>query len=109
MLMPPAPVWFSPSTLCVITASGIGRDCWVLTLVFIVASSFFVFSSFARLFKPTGGGLVEEPPRGERALSVEVVRPFLVVLTLIVTGCAMDARAQVVPVETGVSELESRL
>ena len=36
--------------------SGIGRGCWVLTLVFIVASSFFVFSSFARLFKPTGGG-----------------------------------------------------
>ena len=36
--------------------SGIGGGCWVLTLVFFVASSFFVFSSFARLFKPTGGG-----------------------------------------------------
>ena len=35
---------------------GIGGGCWVLTLVFFVASSFFVFSSFARLFKPTGGG-----------------------------------------------------
>ena len=34
-------------------------------------------------------GLVEEPPRVERALSVEVVRPFLVVLTLLVTGCAV--------------------
>ena len=36
--------------------SGIGGGCWVLTLVFLVASSFFVFSSSARLFRPTGGG-----------------------------------------------------
>ena len=28
-------------------------------------------------------------PCVQRALSVEVVRPFLVVLTLLVTGCAM--------------------
>ena len=35
---------------------GFGGGTWVLTLVFFVASSFFVFSSFARLFKPTGGG-----------------------------------------------------
>ena len=33
--------------------------------------------------------LVEEPPRVERALSVEVVRLFLVLLTLLVTGCAI--------------------
>ena len=36
--------------------SGIGGGCWVLTLAFIVDSSFFVFSSCARLFEPTGGG-----------------------------------------------------
>ena len=36
--------------------SGIGGGCWVHTLVLFVASSFFVFSFFARLFKPTGGG-----------------------------------------------------
>ena len=38
---------------------------------FFVASSFFVFSSSARTHRR---GLVEEPPRVERALSVEVVR-----------------------------------
>ena len=57
--------------------SGIGGGCWVLTLVFFVASFFFVFSSFARLFKPTGG----------RWKNLHV----------------WDARAQVVPVETRVA------
>ena len=70
--------------------SGIGRGCWVLTLVFIVASSFFVFSIFRSSVQTHRRGLVEEPPRVERALSVEVVRPFLVVLTLLVTGCAVE-------------------
>ena len=50
---------------------GIHGGNWVLTLVFFVASSFFVFSSSARTHRR---GLVEEPPRVERALSVEVVR-----------------------------------
>ena len=62
--------------------SGIGGGCWVLTLVFIVASSFFVFSSFDRLFKPTGGGWWKNL-HVQSGLSVEVVRlsyPFLLQL-----------------------------
>ena len=67
--------------------SGIGPGCWVLTLVFIVASFFFRLPIFARLFKPTCGGRWKNL-HVQSGLSVEVVRLFLVVLTLVAEGDA---------------------
>ena len=48
-----------------LTVNRIRGGTWVLTLVFFVASSFFVFSSSARTHRR---GLVEEPPRVEPLL-----------------------------------------
>ena len=67
--------------------SGTGPGCWVLTLVFIVASSFFVFpSSLVCSNPPVGAG--EKTLHVQSGLSVEVVRLFLVVLTLVAEGDA---------------------
>ena len=67
--------------------SGIGRGCCVLTFVFI--SSFCRLPHLRSSVQTHRWGPEEEPPRVERALrgGCSSFLSFLVVLTLLVTGC----------------------